>query len=438
MVRASLVASERERDRVVSEKVADLYLDVTVEGGGLLDFSEADTIAASAESMTRPVLRRWVAGEQAGDMGYVVTPAANSPVLSDVRQRHRGVAMLLLTLRDLQHRAVRFGAVIVGTSVVLTLLFLMTGLVEQFNLEPRDTVRALGAESWLVQEGVSGAFTVGATMPADTAALVDAAAAPVLISRHSITGTSEQTDVVVVGYQAGGLGQPDLRDGALPSAPGEVVVDDTAGLRVGDPLVLGERTFLVSGRTDRTTMFAGMPLVFMEIGEAQEMLYRGEPVATAILLGAAPTSVPEGFEVRSPAEIAADGARPLSNAISSVNMIRILLWFVAAMIIGTMIYLSALERRRDVAVLKAVGGSTSQMAGSIALQGALTALIAALLAAVLQAVLVPVFPLEVTVPSRALVQIPAIAVLVSLVAGGVGLRSAIRTDPALAFSGPGS
>ena len=58
-------------------------------------------------------------------------------------------------------------------------------------------------------------------------------------------------------------------------------------------------------------------------------------------------------------------------------MIRILLWLVAALIIGTMTYLSALERRRDVAVLKAIGASTRQLGMSIALQGALVALAAA-------------------------------------------------------------
>ena len=69
--------------------------------------------------------------------------------------------------------------------------------------------------------------------------------------------------------------------------------------------------------------------------------------------------------------------RPLDGAISSVNLIRVLLWFVAAMIIGTMTYLTALERLRDMAVLKAVGASTRQLATSIALQGALVALLAA-------------------------------------------------------------
>jgi putative ABC transport system permease protein len=105
------------------------------------------------------------------------------------------------------------------------------------------------------------------------------------------------------------------------------------------------------------------------------------------------------------------------------------------MIIGTMVYLSALERRRDVAVFKAVGASTGQLGASIALEGVLVALVAAGIASVLQLGMAPRFPLEVAVPGRAFVQVPGIAVLVALVAGAVGLRRAVRTDPALAFSG---
>lgn len=438
VVRSMLIASVRDRDRVVHDRVADLYVDVSVDGGGLLDFSTAEHIATSAESSVRPVLRRWARDTDPEELGYVRTTATTGTVLSEARRRGKGYGVLLLTIRDLQHRAVRFAAVIIGTSVVLALLFLMTGLIEQFHLEPEDTVDALGAEAWLVRDGVSGAFTAASTMPADTAAALGPDAASVVVARHSITGASEQTDVVIVGFQRGALGQPEVVDGVLPSAPGEVVVDDSAEVSPGEEIRLGSATYRVTGTTDRTTMFAGMPLVFMDLGAAQELVYRGQPLATAVLLPAVPESVPDGFAVRSPDEIATDGLRPLDGAISSINIIRVLLWFVAAMIIGTMVYLSALERRRDVAVLKAVGGSTAQMAGSIALQGALTALAAALIAAVLQLALVPVFPLEVSVPARAFYQIPIIAVLVSLLAGAVGLRKAVNTDPALAFAGPGS
>jgi putative ABC transport system permease protein len=291
----------------------------------------------------------------------------------------------------------------------------------------------------MVRDGASGAFTSAATMPADVADAIEGGnGAPLVLARHSIVDDGSATDVVIVGFEAGGLGEPALTRGALPRAPGEVVIDDASGLDVGEAAVIGGTEFVVSGLTDRRTMFAGMPLVFLPIGDAQELVYRGQPLATAVLLDAPPSSVPDGFQLLEPADIADDATRPLERSISSVNLIRVLLWLVAGLIIGTMTYLSSLERRRDVAVLKAIGASTAQLGSSIALQGVFIALGAAVLAAGLQVVVAPVFPLDVSVPDRALLQVPAIAVAVSLVAGLVGLRKAVGVDPALAFSGPGA
>jgi putative ABC transport system permease protein len=442
MVRSSLIASVRDRERVVADGIADLYLDVGVDGGGMLDFSTTDQIADSGATATRPVLQAWLAGDPAAagtsETGYVKTVPTRRVVI-DPAQRRRTGGVLLLTLRDLQHRAARFASVVVGVSVVFTLLFLMTGLTEQFHREPRDTVASFRASTWLVRDGASGAFTSGATMPADTAALVEGAdAAPIVVARHSITDATPPIDIVVVGYRPGGLGEPELVDGRLPAAPDEIVIDDSSGIDVGDPAQIGGQRYVVAGHTDRTTLFAGMPLVFMEIESAQDLLYRGQELATTILVAGEPSDIPEGFVAMAPEEIGEDAMRPLERSISSVNLIRVLLWFVAAMIIGTMTYLSALERRRDVAVLKAVGASTMKMGTSIALQAGLIALAAAVIASGLQVVMVPVFPLEVAVPARAFFQVPVLAVVVALLAGGIGLRKAIRTDPALAFAGPGS
>lgn len=156
-----------------------------------------------------------------------------------------------------------------------------------------------------------------------------------------------------------------------------------------------------------------------------------------MLVAGTPSALPTGFVTLEPDVVAADATRPLAKSISSVNLIRVLLWMVAAMIIGTMTYLSALERRRDVAVLKAVGAPTHRLGASIALQAALVAGVGAIVASGLQVLVVPVFPLEVAVPTRAFLQVPVVAVLVALVAGAGGLRSAVKTDPALAFSGMG-
>ena len=358
----------------------------------------------------------------------------------DHAKRRPGSGVLVLTARDLQYRATRVGAVVVGIAVVLALLFLMTGLTEQFHREPKETVASFGATSWMLRTGASGAFTSAATMPVDTAALVtDVPASPVVVARHSLTiDDGGPLDIVVVGFAANALGQPAPEGGRLPAAPDEVLVDDGAGAAAGSTVTIGDASFRVVGTTSGQTMFAGMPLVYMTIDAAQALLYRGQPLATAVLLGGPPAAVPEGFVALTPDDVAADATRPLERSISSVNLIRILLWFVAALIIGTTTYLSALERRRDVAVLKAIGGSTGQLGASIALQAALIAVVAALAAAVLQYALVPVFPLEVSVPDSAFVQVPLIAIVVSQVAGVVGLRKAVGIDPALAFQGPGA
>lgn len=50
--------------------------------------------------------------------------------------------MILLTVRDLAHRRVRF-VVIALSAVVFSLLFVMTGLVEQFNRELRSQGRLI-------------------------------------------------------------------------------------------------------------------------------------------------------------------------------------------------------------------------------------------------------------------------------------------------------
>ena len=73
--------------------------------------------------------------------------------------------MILLTFRDLVYRKTRFIVVTVLGAVVFALLFVMTGLVEQFNREPYDTVDAFGASTWVTAEGISGPFTASSPIP---------------------------------------------------------------------------------------------------------------------------------------------------------------------------------------------------------------------------------------------------------------------------------
>ena len=101
---------------------------------------------------------------------------------------------------------------------------------------------------------------------------------------------------------------------------------------------------------------------------------------------------------------------------------------------GSVVYLSALERQRDFAVLKAVGVSNRTLLGSLALQAVLIALLSVAIAAVVQLFVAPAFPLRVRVPARAFWELPLLAVAMALLAGIAGMRRVARSDPALAFA----
>jgi len=348
--------------------------------------------------------------------------------------------MLLLTFRDLIYRRTRFIVVIVLGAVVFALLFVMTGLVEQFNREPFDTVEAIGADSWVIPDGVAGPFTALSAAPAASIDAVGAEnKAPVVTSRSGLVDEpgAKAEEVILVGHEVGGLGSPPTSEGRAVTEPGEAVVDETLDLSVGDEVAISGQPFTVVGETNRTTLLAGLPVVFVALSDAQELTFGADDVISGVLVEGEPSAIPPGAKAMSADEVAQSVLEPLEGAIASIDLVRALLWIVAAIIVGAVVYLSALERQRDFAVLKAVGAPNKALLGSLALQAVLVALLAVGVAAVIQIFLAPQFPLAVTVPARAFWQLPLFAVVMALIAGAVGMRKVLKADPSQAFAGAG-
>lgn len=343
--------------------------------------------------------------------------------------------MWLLTLRDLRFRARRFGVVVAAMALVITLLYLMTGLVEQFNREPFLSAEAIGAETWVLPPGVSGPFTSSATLSTDQVEQVSGDVTEIVVARGTLEVHGQQEETVVVGHELGGLGSPPASEGRGATTSGEVVLDRTAGAAIGDTVGIGESEFVVVGLTEDTTLLAGLPLVFAPIEDARQALFGGAPVVSA-LVAAEDVEPVEDLVVISAEEVGEDALGPLENAISSIDLIRGLLWLVAAIIVGGVLYLTALERQRDFAVLRAVGGTNRQLGFGLAAQGVALALLSVVLATALQAVIVPLFPLTVRIPGRAYWQIPLLAGVVAFLATRASSTKARKTDPASAFGGP--
>ena len=340
--------------------------------------------------------------------------------------------MWLLTVLDIKYRAVRFAVVTIGTALVFTLLFLMTGLIEQFNREPFLMVERVSQASWAVPDGTSGPFTSSSIIRPDQ--VEQLGGVPLLIARGTLDIDGQASEGIVVGSPTPTLEDVPLLEGRAPNAAQEAVVDVTTGLEPGDAFGLGGARFSVVGVSEDTTLLAGQPAIFVRLQDARDAMFGGGEVTMTVLIDS--DADVEGITVLTSDEVAEDALGPLENAVSSIDLIRVLLWVVAGIIIGAVVYLSALERQRDFAVLLAVGGRTRQLSLSLAIQAVFVALLAVAIAAVLQALVVPVFPLKVRVPASALWQVPSVAVVVSLIAASAAMRRVRRTDPARAFGGP--
>lgn len=348
--------------------------------------------------------------------------------------------MFLMTLRDLQYRAVRFGVAILGTALVFSLVLIMSGLSLQFRREPKRTVSALRADRWVVVEDVTGPFSAGSdTVPLTLGDELRTSgaerASPIIITRKSVKVAGETSDVMVFGFEIGWPGKPPLVRGHQISGRGEIVASEELGLSLGRKIRMGKLDLEIVGLTRKMTIFGGTPLVYLDYPDAQEIVFRNQPTATAFLVQgkAAP---PKGFKALSNDAVAEDAFRVLDKPVAAIDLVQFLLWIVATSIIGVVVYLSALERARDFAVMKAVGASSKGLLSGLAAQSVIVAVTAALLSFAIQAGLVPLFPIPISVPARAYVQLPIIALVAGVAASLGGLRKAVRVDPALAFQGP--
>ena len=348
--------------------------------------------------------------------------------------------MWLISFRDLQWRRRRFAIAVLGASLVFSMTVLMAGLSSSFRSEAERTLNAVGADAWVLPRGAPGPFTTLSTIPVSTLRRVakspGVARANGLIIVHQVVQENGSRDVNMIGYQRGGLGAPPVTEGRSIARAGEAVVGSSLKAGIGSTLHIGGRAFSVVGVAKGMSFNAGLPTVYVSLTDAQSLVFGGAPFVTTIVTKGIPRTLPSGYAVMDNAGALSDMLRPLKQPIRSIDILQGLLWIVAAMIIGSVIYLSALERGRDFAVMNATGSSSRSLLAGLSIQAVLLSLAAAVVALGLARVLQPLFPLPVAVPMRAALLLPAIALVVGLLASVSAVRRAVSVDPALAFGGP--
>jgi putative ABC transport system permease protein len=217
------------------------------------------------------------------------------------------------------------------------------------------------------------------------------------------------------------------------SGNGEVVTDTRSGARVGTQITVGTRRFTVVGQVHDRTLLGGTPIVYMTLPDAQGLALGGRALVTAVVTQGAPTHLPAGLTAFSDHGVEQNVLQSLSGGVKSINNSKILMWVVAAIIIAALLYVSALQRTRDFAILKALGSSSLLLFGSLVAQAVTVTLLAAVFAIIISHFMSGIFAQPVVIPASAYATLPIVAVAVGLLSSLVAVRRATGADPAAAF-----
>jgi putative ABC transport system permease protein len=349
--------------------------------------------------------------------------------------------MLAITLQDLRFRARQFVIAVVGAGLVFAMTLLLAGMAAGFGVEINQTVQGMGAQSWVLAAGSVGRVADLSPIPqSDVATVGNEAgvikASPVIVVPQAVRAEQGPAKSVnLIGYQPGGLGNPGSVTGQSVERSGEAVVDTALGLGIGQHFVVSGHSFRVVGTVANRTLLGGVPDAYITLADAQAVVFGGRPLIGAVLTTGIPRTLPAGLVRYSNTQIEQASLAQMASAVSSIDNSRGFMWAIAAIIVAALVYVTALERTRDFAVLKALGSSSRLLFGGLATQAVAVALAAAIVAAIIANFMTGIFAQPVDIPDSSFVILPLSAVVVGLLASVAALRRAVSVDPSAAFAG---
>ena len=274
------------------------------------------------------------------------------------------------------------------------------------------------------------------------------------------------------GPAADGIPTAELESGTWPTEDGQVVLDTAtaaeSGYAIGDEVSLItttaqprlERTLVGTARFGGTSL-VGASIVMLSGSDAQQLYLAGEDAWSQIWVTAAPGTtqdqlraavdavLPEGYEAATGEATAARAATRIDEALSFVTTFLLVFAGVALtvgafLIVNTFSILVA-QRSRELALLRAIGASRRQVAGSVLLEAGVVGLVGSavgvglgiLLAIGIKAVFARIgldlSENELVVQPRTVLVAVAVGLLVTLVAAYLPARRAGRVPPVAAM-----
>ncbi|MCQ1773521.1 ABC transporter permease [Neorhizobium galegae] len=379
-----------------------------------------------------------------------------------------------LAYRDIRHNLLRFVLTNCGLSLLLGIVIMMTGVYGGLIDDALRQARAANADLWIVEAGTNGPFAESSRIPGDTRELVSRVHG--VQRAGSVTYQSVQIELdgaphrlFLIGFEPGRPGGPhQLSAGRnILRSHYEMIVDQSAGLLLGQEVLLGTRDhkFSIVGLMRNEVTSSGDPVAYITLRDAQALQFelappasrreqaRGGSMETNDQINAVIAKVSPYIPIE---ETAAALSRwkhltaltqaqqetllskfVIEKARKQQLLIMVLLVIVSAVIIALIIYTMTMDKVRSIATLKFVGAPDRTIIGLIVQQSLSLGITGYMVGLALVFTFRPFFPRRLVFDPESVVAVFLITIVVCLAASTLGIRLALKVDPAEALSAAG-
>jgi putative ABC transport system permease protein len=379
-----------------------------------------------------------------------------------------------LAYRDISHNLLRFVLTCFGLSLLLGIVIVITGVYRGLIDDALRQARAADADLWVVQAGTNGPFAEASRIPGDTrevVARVYGVARAGAVTYQTVQTALRRTPLrlFLIGFELGRPGGPHaLVDGRdILRGHYEMIVDRSAGLAVGQEVPLGTHghTFTVVGLTRNAVTSSGDAVAYITLRDAQALQFelappaerrevaRGGAIQTTDQINAVIAKISPYVPV---GEVATSLARwkhlttltqaqqenlltkdVIEKSRRQQLMILVLLVIVSAVIIALIIYTLTMDKLKPIATLKFVGAPDRVIVGLIVQQALALGLVGFAFGLALLLTFQGYFPRRLVILPEDVAVVFGITVAVCLAASSLGVRLALKIDPAVALSTSG-
>ena len=375
-----------------------------------------------------------------------------------------------LAYRDIRHNLFRFLFTCFGLSLLLCVVLAMIGIYRGIVVDALTIPRIANVDLWVVAANTRGPFAEASRIPGDTREAIArmhgiTSAGSVTFQTVESTAGGRKLRIYVIGHELDRPGGP--RNVVAGRTIGrnhfELIADQRAGLELGDRIPLGRNVFTVVGLTTGHVASGGDPIVFMTLPDSQKLQFDLAPPAArleqargvtgqsrdtvnAVIARVAPNVSPDAVAeaVRRWKHLSAlteaDQEAILTRSVvdmarRQIGLFTTILLTVSAVVIALIIYTMTMEKLKQIATLKLIGAPDRKIIGMIVQQALALGLTGFGLGAMLIFAIKDYFPRRVVLEADNVVALGLIVFLVCVLASGLGVRAALRVDPATALGG---